>query len=306
MSIQTEDIVQKHKKELGGLIAMLEEIQSHYNYLPEKELRTIAKETGRSLVEIYGVATFYKFFSLKPRGDHLISVCLGTACHVRGGPIIAKEFEDQLGIHAGETTPDKKFSLETVNCLGACARGPIVVVDGYYFSNVKKSEVARIIKKTRDGLDAVDVTKDQRIFAIKLRCPHCNHSLLDPNFLIDNQPSVRLTISFERQHGWLRLSSLYGSYNLSSEYEIPINTIAHFFCPHCHAELTGSASCPACNAPMVPLTVYGGGMVQFCSRRGCKNHKMDLVNSICINCENRHTCKLVKPEKDFWYCEEFN
>jgi len=299
------ELVQKHNQELGGVIAMLEEIQTRHSYLPENELRTVASVSGRSLVDIYGVATFYKYFSLKPRGEHLISVCLGTACHVRQGPVIAKEIEDQLGIRAGDTTPDNQFSLETVNCLGACARGPIVVVDGHYFSNVRKSQVSQILKKAREGIDAVDVTQDQRVFPIKLRCPHCNHSLLDPNFLLDDQPSVRLTISFSGKHGWLRLSSLYGSYNLKSEYEIPMDTIADFFCPHCHSELVGSSTCVVCNAPMVPMTIYGGGLIQICSRRGCKSHSMDLVNSICINCANRQTCKMVKPEGGVWYCEEY-
>ena len=131
MNTDIEKIAQKHNNELGGVIAILEEIQSKYSYLPEKALKTVAQETGRSLVDIYGVATFYKYFSLKPRGEHLVSVCLGTACHVRQGPVIAKEFENQLGIRAGETTSNREFSLDTVNCLGACARGPIVVVDGH-------------------------------------------------------------------------------------------------------------------------------------------------------------------------------
>ncbi|MFH1999433.1 MAG: NAD(P)H-dependent oxidoreductase subunit E, partial [Planctomycetota bacterium] len=114
----------------SNLISLLEGIQAKYGYLPEDALRNVAKDTGRSLVDIYGVATFYKAFSLKPRGKHLISVCLGTACHVSGGPIIAKEFERQLKIKAGGTTEDREFTLETVACLGACAIGPVAVVDG--------------------------------------------------------------------------------------------------------------------------------------------------------------------------------
>ncbi|MFC2096766.1 NAD(P)H-dependent oxidoreductase subunit E [Bacteroidota bacterium] len=305
MNSNIEEIVIKHDKELGGVIAMLEEIQLQHSYLPEDALKIVALKTGRPLVEIYGVATFYKFFSLKPRGEHLVSVCMGTACHVRQGSIIAKEFEDQLGIGDGETTKDKEFSLETVNCLGACARGPIVVVDGHYFSNVKKAQVSQIIQKTREGLDSTDVKKDQRIFAIKLRCPRCNHSLLDPNHLVDDNPSVRFTISFGRKHGWIRLSSLYGSYSIESEYEIPVDTIMHFFCPHCHTELNGSSACSTCNAPMVPMTIYGGGLVQICSRRGCKNHMMDLTDSICIDCDKKHTCTSINSEGGVWHCEEY-
>ena len=120
----------------AGIISILEDIQAEYSYLPEEALRIVSEETGRSLVDIYGVATFYKAFSLKPRGKHLVSVCLGTACHVRGGQAIASEFLRQLGIKPGETTADRLITLDTVNCLGACALGPIVVVDGHYFSNV--------------------------------------------------------------------------------------------------------------------------------------------------------------------------
>ena len=298
-------IEEKHSKSKEGIISILEDIQRKYGYLPEKALRSVAEETDCSLVDIYGVATFYKYFSLKPRGEHLISVCLGTACHVRQGPIIAKEFENHLGIVTGETTKSKEFTLETVNCLGACARGPIVVVDGHYFSNVKKTEVSQIIKKSRDGLDKTDVKNDQRIFPVNLRCPRCNHSLMDPDYLIDEYPSIRLTTSFGQQHGWIRLSSLYGSFTTKSEYEIPVDAVVNFFCTHCHAELMSATSCPLCNAPMVPMVIHGGGMVQICSRHGCKNHMIDLYKGLCINCDNRNTCKLIQPNGGVWHCEEY-
>jgi len=272
-------IVEKHSEDRGGLISTLEDIQSKYGYLPEDALRIVAKRTGWSLVDLFGVATFYRSFSLKPKGRHLISVCLGTACHVRGAPIIAGEFERKLKISAGETTSDNEFTLETVNCLGACALGPMVVVDGHYFSNVNTRKVKQILKRARVGLDKVEVKTDQRIFPIEVHCSRCNHSLMDPNDLIDGQPSVRLTISFGQKHGWLRLSSLYGSYTLESEYETPMDTVTHFFCPHCHAELNGASNCPECGAPMVPMIVRGGGMVQICSRRGCKEHMLDLNGS---------------------------
>lgn len=277
MNPNIEIITKEHDKDLGGVIAILGEIQSKYSYLPEEALRTVAQQTGRSLVDIYGVATFYKYFSLKPRGEHLISMCLGTACHVRQGSVIVKEFENQLGIKAGDTTANKEFSLETVNCLGACARGPIVVVDGCYFSNVNKAQVKQILKKSREGIGKIDFKNDRRVFPVNLRCPHCNHSLLDPGYLIDDYPSVRLTVAFERKHGWIRLSSLYGSYNIKSEYEIPTDTIVNFFCPQCHNELIGASSCPTCSAPMVPMLVREGGIVTICSRRGCKDHMLDLT-----------------------------
>jgi NADH-quinone oxidoreductase subunit E len=263
-----------------GIISILEKIQARYGYLPEKELRSVAEETGKSLVDIYGVATFYKSFSLKPRGRHLVSVCLGTACHVRGGPTIEKEFEHQLNVKPGDTTKDKEFTLETVACLGACALGPIVVADGHYFSKVITPKVKQILDKTREGLDKIEIKTDQRIFPVEISCTRCNHSLMDSEHLIDGHPSIRVTISFERKHGWLRLSSLYGSYSIESEYEIPKDIIVHFFCPHCHTELRGAANCIECGSPMVPMIVKGGGVVQICSRRGCKGHMLDLSGEI--------------------------
>ncbi|OQX92134.1 MAG: hypothetical protein B6D58_04540 [candidate division Zixibacteria bacterium 4484_95] len=268
------------KSTSSGLISILEDIQARYGYLPEGSLRVVAEKTNRSLVDIYGVATFYRAFSLKPRGKHLISVCLGTACHVRGAPAIAEEFQQQLGIRAGETTSDKEFTLETVNCLGACALGPIVVADGHYFSSVKASMVNSIIEKTLAGLDKVEIKTDQRVFPVEVSCSRCNHSLMDTRHLIDGYPSIRVTVSFNHKHGWLALSSLYGSDNVDSEYPIPLDTIVNFFCPHCHTELIGSSDCAECGAPMIPMIVRGGGVVQICSRRGCKGHMLDLSGTI--------------------------
>lgn len=277
--MKSEDIlkiVDNHDGGRGELITILQDIQSKFGYLPEDALKIISEKTGRPLVDVYGVATFYKSFYLKPRGKHLISVCLGTACHVRGAPRIAEEFQQQLGISPGETTEDKEFTLETVNCLGACALGPIVVVDGHYFSNVNKSKVVQIMEKTREGLDRVDIKTDQRIFPVEINCPRCNHSLMDPHNPIDGHPSIRLTISFGNKHGSIRLSSLYGSYTIESDHDIPIDAIIYNFCPHCHEELSSPLNCTACGAPMVPMAVRGGAMVQICSRRGCKTHMLDL------------------------------
>jgi len=274
------NIVEKNHKNNGGLISTLESIQGKYGYLPEEALRYISENTEHSLVDIYGVATFYKSFSLKPRGKHYCSVCLGTACHVRGAPLIVKEFEQQLGIAPGDTTTDKEFTLETVNCLGACALGPVVVVDGHYFSKVEPSKVKMILDKASTGIDVIEVETDERIFPIDVSCPRCNHSLMDKNYSIDGYPSIRITMSFERKHGWIRLSCLYGSYNVESEYPIPKDIILHLFCPHCHAELIGAADCPECSAPMVPMVVRTGGVVQICTRRGCKGHLLDLSGTM--------------------------
>ena len=272
-------IIDKHSGERGGLISILEGIQAKYGFLPESALRLVAQRTGRPLVDIYGVATFYKAFTLEPRGRHLCSVCMGTACHVRNAPAVAEEFQRELGIHPGETTEDREFSLETVNCLGACALGPIVVVDGHYFPQVNTRQTREIIDKTRIGLDFVEVTTDKRVFPVEVFCARCNRSLMDPDHPIEGHPSVRVTVSFGRKHGWLRLSSLYGSFTVESEDEIPEDTVLNIFCPTCHAELAGATDCPVCGAPMVPLIVRGGGMVQICSRRGCFSHLLDVSGS---------------------------
>ncbi len=274
-------IIDKYQHHRGGLISILEEIQSKYGYLPEDVLSVVADRTGRSLLDIYGVATFYKAFRLTPRGKHLTSVCLGTACHVRGGPSVAEEFERQLKLRpGGGTTADSEITVETVRCLGACALGPIVVVDGHYFANVNTGRVADIIKQTRVGLDRTDARNDRRVFPLEVSCSYCNHSLMDATHLVDGVPSIRLTVAFGQEHCALRLSALYGSYTIESEgNEIPVGTVANFFCPHCHAELIGAWNCTVCDAPMVPMIVAGGGIVQICSRRGCRSHMLDLEGS---------------------------
>lgn len=275
-SQDVQTIVAKHEGQYGEIISILEEIQAKYSYLPEAALRAVAEQTGHSLVEVYGVATFYSWFSLKPRGKHLVSCCQGTACHVRGAPRVAEELQNQLKVKPGETTGDREFTLETVNCLGACALGPIVVADGHYFPNVAPGKVKSLLQKTREGLDKVDITTDQRVFPLEVNCPRCNHGLTDPNSLVDGLPAIRVTVSYGETHGSLLLSSLYGSYTVQSDREIPMDTLVHFFCPHCHAELAGGSTCADCGASMVPMIVRGGGILQVCSRRGCRSHRLDL------------------------------
>jgi len=278
--VNPEDILKilaKHSNNMGGLIAILEDIQTEYGYLSEKALRIVSEKTNRSLVDVYGVATFYKFFSLHPKGKHLVCACLGTACHVRGAPRVVAELEQQLSIEAGQTTEDNEFTLETVNCLGACALGPVVVIDGHYFSKVRRSKIKQLLDKARDGFDKIDIGKDERIFPIDVSCPHCNRSFKDETFNIDGYPSIKLNVSANGKQGWIRLSCLYGSYNVSMEFEIPENMVVNFTCPHCNSEINGTSECTDCGAPLVFMLVNGGGVVQICSRRGCKNHMLDLV-----------------------------
>jgi NADH:ubiquinone oxidoreductase subunit E len=116
-----DDILQNYPTVTGNLIAILHEIQSHYNYLPEDALRYLAGRTGIPATRIYSIATFYHFFSLTPKGKHQVRVCLGTACHVKGSQRILDEMKRKLGVDEGETTPDMQFTLEAVRCIGACS-----------------------------------------------------------------------------------------------------------------------------------------------------------------------------------------
>ncbi|NIM59186.1 MAG: NAD(P)H-dependent oxidoreductase subunit E [Candidatus Aminicenantes bacterium] len=131
------------------LIHLLHDAQSKFGYIPAQMISQISRELKISESEIFGVLTFYKAFTLKPRGEHLITICMGTACHVRGAPMILDEFERKLGIKAGETSEDNQFTLETVNCVGACALGPIAIADGDYHGQMKTREVDEIIKKLK-------------------------------------------------------------------------------------------------------------------------------------------------------------
>lgn len=131
----------------GSLISILHEVQSLYNYLPEEALRHLSKRTGIPLTRLYSIATFYHFFSLTPKGRHLVNVCLGTACHVKGSPRILGLIKRKLSIEEGETTPDMDFTLNTVRCIGACSLAPVMVVDKDTHGNVTTSMVPEILKK---------------------------------------------------------------------------------------------------------------------------------------------------------------
>ncbi|MBL8057857.1 MAG: NAD(P)H-dependent oxidoreductase subunit E [Anaerolineales bacterium] len=131
----------------GSVIAALEAVQSRYRYLPPEALLLASERFGLPLAQVYAVATFYNAFSLKPKGKHCLQVCLGTACHVRGSPRILERLETRLGLRAGGTTRDRRFTLETVNCLGACALGPIVVADGEYSGQMTVPKAETLVKR---------------------------------------------------------------------------------------------------------------------------------------------------------------
>jgi len=140
-------IVDKYDGTHDSVIAILQDVQSEYHYLPEHALRAVASQLGLPLIQICGVATFFKAFSLKPRGEHTVTVCLGTACHVRGAPAVLDEAKRQLGVEPGNTTDDMRFTLETVNCLGACALGPIMVIDDKYHGQMSPRKAKKVLKK---------------------------------------------------------------------------------------------------------------------------------------------------------------
>ena len=149
MESTVKGIIAKYGSDPSQIIAMLQDLQSAKRYLPEEDLRELAAALAIPLTRVYRVATFFKAFSLEPKGEHIINVCMGTACHVRGAERILNELERQLGIERGETTADQKFSLETVNCLGACALGPVVVVDQEYHGDMTPGQVDKLMENYR-------------------------------------------------------------------------------------------------------------------------------------------------------------
>jgi NADH:ubiquinone oxidoreductase subunit E len=142
---QMNEIVGRHKGKPGGLIPVLEEVQGVLGFLPVPIQELIAEGLGLSKAQVFGVVTFYSFFTMVPRGKHTCRVCLGTACYVRGGRAIADTLRSTLGISEGETTADRMFSLESVRCLGACGLGPVVVVDEQVHGRVKPAKIAEIL-----------------------------------------------------------------------------------------------------------------------------------------------------------------
>jgi len=143
---KTKSILDNYQRDQGMLVSILQDIQAEYNYLPKKVLVEVSQALGAPLSQVYSVATFFKAFSLEPRGRHLINVCLGTACHVRGAVRVLEAIERELEIKAGRTTKDLKFTLETVNCVGACALGPIVIINGEYHGQMKTDKVKALLK----------------------------------------------------------------------------------------------------------------------------------------------------------------
>ena len=132
----------------SDLIEVLQDIQTECNYLPEDALRAVSEKLSVPLIEVFRVANFFKAFTLVPRGRHLMTVCQGTACHVRGASRLLDTVSGQLDVSPGGTTGDGAFTLEAVNCLGACALGPVIVMDGKYYAHMTPDRLRRLIART--------------------------------------------------------------------------------------------------------------------------------------------------------------
>lgn len=143
---KVQSIFDNYDNDKSMLVSILQDIQAEYNYLPREVIEQVSKSLDVPLSQVYSVATFFKALSLIPRGRHLINVCLGTACHVRGAVRVLEAIERDLDIKPGETTPDLKFTLETVNCVGACALGPVVIVDGEYYGQMKTGKIKDVLR----------------------------------------------------------------------------------------------------------------------------------------------------------------
>jgi NADH-quinone oxidoreductase subunit E len=146
---EIDAIIDRYEGKESSILAILQDIQAKEKYLPKETLEHVGERLRIPLNKIYRMATFYRAFSLTPRGRHEVCVCMGTACHVRGAQRIADQINLELGIRPGETTRDQNFTLETVNCLGVCAAGPVVAIDGQYFGKMSPGKVEGTLKKFR-------------------------------------------------------------------------------------------------------------------------------------------------------------
>ena len=155
-----ETILNSHNNQPTSIIQILGDVQKEFNYLSRENLEYISQRLKIPLSKIFSIATFYSNFSLDPKGVHLITVCMGTACHVRGAKNVLNRLEEKIGVEAGATTADNEFTLETVNCLGACALAPIVVTDGDYHGQTSVQKVDKILEKFQVKKSSKNETSD--------------------------------------------------------------------------------------------------------------------------------------------------
>ena len=154
-----EHILEGRRSQPDQLIEVLQDVQEQYDYIPRETMQIVSKELGVPIIEVYRVASFYKAFRLKPAGKHVLTFCTGTACHVRGSDLLVNQATSQLGIDPGDITPDGLFSIEQVNCLGACALGPIVVENGKYYHHMTPAKLRKLIESLRRSEAEVQETE---------------------------------------------------------------------------------------------------------------------------------------------------
>jgi NADH-quinone oxidoreductase subunit E len=142
---RVKEIVGRYDRDSGMLIPMMQDLQAEHGYLPAEELRALADELGIPLVRVYGVAMFYASFRLAPKGQHEVTLCMGTVCHLKGAPRISEEICREYGIKPGGTTADRFFTLQGVNCVGACALAPVMLVDGKYYDGVTPESALKTV-----------------------------------------------------------------------------------------------------------------------------------------------------------------
>ncbi len=159
-SLTLDSIIEGRRSQPQQLIEVLQDIQEHLGYISEDSMKIISEELGIPLMEVYSVASFYKAFSLKPRGKNVITVCTGTACHVRGAKLVLNQASGQLGIEPGEMTDDGLFTVEHVNCLGACALGPVVTENGSCHHHMNPGKLRKLIKSLKKT-DTEDISNDE-------------------------------------------------------------------------------------------------------------------------------------------------
>jgi NADH:ubiquinone oxidoreductase subunit E len=148
---RVNEIIESYSADRAASLAILQDVQREYNFLPREALELVAQRLSVPVGHIYQMATFFKAFSLKPKGEYVIKVCLGTACHVQGGPHILEELEHDLNLKSGQTSSDGKFSVEAVRCLGACALAPIVVVNEEVYGKMSTSAVSKLAGELNKG-----------------------------------------------------------------------------------------------------------------------------------------------------------
>jgi len=150
---KVDAILEKYVGDKTAVLAVLQDVHAAYNYLPREALKAISEKMEIPLSQVASLATFFSAFSLTPRGKNIVTVCMGTACHVRGAPRVLAEIERELQVKGGQTTPDGQFTIETVNCVGACALGPLVIVNGNYHGNINTADVVEMIHEYKPAAE---------------------------------------------------------------------------------------------------------------------------------------------------------